>query len=170
MAMVLRHRAEEYGLRPDAEGFVPLDDFLEAVHRQRGWEWVCAEHIEEVIANQQKRRYEIVDGDLRAIYGHSIETAITYQQVVPPDLLLHGTARRFLEAIRRDGLRPMSRQYVHLTDDPFLAELTGKRRDAKPMIVRIDAAQAHRNGIVFYQADNGIFLTKGVPPAYLVLE
>jgi putative RNA 2'-phosphotransferase len=170
MALLLRHRAGDYGLALDPEGFVPLENLLAAINGQRGWVWVRAEQIEEVIALQTKRRYEIVEGDIRAIYGHSLEAAVVYPQVEPPDLLLHGTARRFVEAIRREGLRPMKRQYVHMTDDPALAELTGRRRDPQPTILRIDAVRAHVAGIVFLQADGGVFLAKAVPPEYIVLE
>lgn len=168
LALLLRHRAADHGLALDPEGFVPLDDVLAAIARRRGWSWVRAEHIGEVIARQEKRRYEIVDGDIRAIYGHSVATAISYPAVVPPEALLHGTARRFVETIMSEGLRPMSRQYVHLTDDPALARLTGRRRDPDPAILRIDAARAHSAGIVFYQADNGVFLAKAVPPEYIL--
>ena len=168
LALLLRHRAAEHGLVLDPEGFVPLDDVLAAITRQRAWDWVRAEHVAEVIARQEKRRYEIVDGDIRAIYGHSVDTAITYPPVDPPDRLLHGTARRFVETILCEGLRPMSLQYVHLTDDPALARLTGRRRDPDPIILRIDAAQAHAAGVVFYQADTGVFLARAVPPEYIL--
>src|SRR5690349_3355387 len=83
MARLLRRRAGEHGLVLDAEGLVPLEDLVAAINRERGWGWVQAAQIEEVIARQEKRRYEIVDGDIRAIYGHSLATAISYPDVVP---------------------------------------------------------------------------------------
>jgi putative RNA 2'-phosphotransferase len=168
LALVLRHRAGDYGLALDPEGFVPLDQLLATLNGQRGWAWVRAEHIDEVIATQAKRRYEIVDGDIRAIYGHTLDAAISYPQVAPPPMLLHGTARRFVESIRREGLHPMRRQYVHMTDDPALAQLTGRRRDPQPAIVRVDAARAHAEGVAFFQADNGVFLAREVAPEYIV--
>ena len=167
LALLLRHRAEDYGLALDPEGFTPLDQLLAAISAQRGWAWVRAEHVEEVIATHTKRRYEIVDGDIRAIYGHTLDAAIRYPQVLPPDVLLHGTARRFVESIRRAGLRPMRRQYVHLTDDPALALLTGRRRDPQPVILRIDAGRAHAEGVAFFQADNGVFLSKAIPVQFI---
>ncbi len=169
LALLLRHQADAHGLSLDPEGFVPLDELLAAINRQSKWDWVRAEHVEQVIAQQEKRRYEIVDGDIRAIYGHSLATAISYPAVEPPDVLLHGTARRFVDTILREGLRPMNRQYVHLTDDPALAQLTGRRRDAKPAILRIEARRAHVAGIAFFQADNGVFLAKQVPAEYIAL-
>jgi putative RNA 2'-phosphotransferase len=167
LALLLRHRAGEHGLALDPEGFAPLDDVLAAINRRRGWSWVRAEHVAKVIARQEKRRYEIVDGDIRAIYGHSLATAISYPVITPPDALLHGTARRFVEVILREGLRPMSRQYVHLTDDPALARLTGRRRDPDPAILLIDATRANTAGVTFFRADNGVFLAKAVPPEYI---
>lgn len=169
IALVLRHRAAEFGLALDPEGFVPVDELLGAMHRERGWSWVGREHLEEIIATQHKRRYEIVGDDIRAIYGHTLETAISYPQVTPPATLFHGTARRFLAAILRDGLKPMQRQYVHLTDDPQLAALTGKRRDPQPAILHVAAFRAHAEGVAFFRADNGVFLARAVPPAYLLL-
>jgi putative RNA 2'-phosphotransferase len=169
LALLLRHRAVEHGLALDPEGFVPLDQLLAAISRKGGWGWVRAEHVEDVIAQQEKRRYEIVDGDIRAIYGHSLATAISYPVVAPPDVLLHGTARRFVDAILREGLRPMNRQYVHLTDDPALAQLTGRRRDPQPAIIRIDAARAHAGGVAFFRADNGVFLARAVPAEYIAV-
>ena len=41
---------------------------------------------------------------------------------MPPDVLYHGTARRFLESINENGLLPQSRQYVHLSQDNETAE------------------------------------------------
>jgi putative RNA 2'-phosphotransferase len=169
LALLLRHRAGEHGLTLDPEGFVPLDQVLAAINHKGGWDWVRAEHVEEVIARQEKRRYEIVDGDIRAVYGHTLATAISYPAVAPPDVLLHGTARRFVDAIRREGLRPMRRQYVHLTDDPALAQLTGRRRDLQPAILRIDAARAYAEGVVFFRADNGVFLAEAVPAEYIAV-
>lgn len=170
LALLLRHKGPEHGLILDPEGFVPIDDLLAALHRVKGWEWVGVEHLDEIIATQQKRRYERVEDDIRAVYGHSVEAAVTYPAVAPLDMLFHGTARRFVDTILREGLRPMSRQYVHLTDDPALAHLTGRRRDSQPTILSIDAVRAHADGVVFFQADNGVLLAHEIPAQYLALR
>lgn len=167
LALVLRHHPHDYGLALDPEGFVPLDALLAAINRTPGWGWVRAADVEEVIARQEKRRYEIVHADIRAIYGHSLAAEVCYPQVMPPDVLFHGTARRFVDAILREGLRPMARQYVHMTDDPALARITGMRRDQQPVILRIDATGAHAANVVFFQADHGVFLARHIPPEFI---
>ncbi|MHC5228101.1 RNA 2'-phosphotransferase [Enterococcus sp. LJL99] len=49
-------------------------------------------------------------------------------QSVPPKILYHGTANKFLKSIKKEGLIPMSRQYVHLSEDLETATLIGNRK------------------------------------------
>ena len=42
---------------------------------------------------------------------------IAKEKKVPPEILYHGTARRFFNSIQEKGLLPKGRQYVHLSID-----------------------------------------------------
>ncbi len=75
---------------------------------------------------------------------------IKKEKVRPPQILFHGTARRFLVEIKKTGLLPMSRQYVHLSVDIDTAMRVGKRQDSNPIILRVDAIAAWNDGITFY--------------------
>jgi putative RNA 2'-phosphotransferase len=86
---------------------------------------------------------------------------------VPPPILYHGTSQRALAAIRREGLRPMGRQYVHLSPDPETATLVGARHDEQPVILTVRAAEAHAAGVVFHQADEAVYLAKHVPAEFI---
>lgn len=86
-----------------------------------------------------------------------------YVASAPPDELFHGTHPRAVEAILRDGLRAMSRQYVHLSPDVETATTVGARR-GRPVILRVAAGELHRGGHAFYRAENGVWLTAFVPP------
>ena len=39
--------------------------------------------------------------------------------------------------------------------------------DGFPVVLRVDAARMHADGIVFYHSDNGVWLTGAVAPRYL---
>jgi putative RNA 2'-phosphotransferase len=65
------------------------------------------------------------------------------------------------------GLKPIGRQYVHLATTKELALRIGKRRDPEPVLVEIHALRAHQDGILFYQANELIFLVDSLPPQYL---
>jgi len=51
-----------------------------------------------MIEKSDKKRYEISNGKIRALYGHSIPQRIIKEQKCPPEVLYHGTARRFVKS------------------------------------------------------------------------
>ena len=84
----------------------------------------------------------------------------------PPNILYHGTATRFMDSIRSEGLRPQARQQVHLSADEATAKRVGQRH-GKPVIFKVEALRMHVNGFKFFLADNGVWLTDQVPPEFL---
>ena len=118
ISYALRHAPWEYELELDEEGFVPIEQLLQSLNllNEYGRD-VTKEDLEYIIAHSDKKRHEIVDDKIRALYGHSLPTKIEKTPGIPPDVLYHGTANRFLDSIMKDGLHPMKRQYVHLSVD-----------------------------------------------------
>ncbi|RLA83318.1 MAG: RNA 2'-phosphotransferase [Deltaproteobacteria bacterium] len=167
MAYILRHRPDEFGLVPDEEGFVSLKDLQQAISEEEEWRFVKRSDIIEVVITDSKKRFEIRDDRIRATYGHSFSQRITYEQIVPPKILYHGTRRRSYPAILQKGLLPMGRQYVHLTPSRELAERIGRRRDPKPLILEVHAERAHQHGVRFFQAAPLIFLAEHIPPSFV---
>jgi putative RNA 2'-phosphotransferase len=167
LSLMLRHSPSKFGLVLDSEGFVPLESVLGALH-QRGHGYVTLAHLEEVMATSDKRRFEVQDGCVRAVYGHSIEQRIEYTPAKPPPVLYHGTTEQAVESILSGGLKPMSRQYVHLASDVSLAAVVGHRRQRTPVILEIDARRAHEDGILFYRVDQDIWLVESLPAEYII--
>jgi len=167
MSKALRHAPERVGLVLDAEGFVLVDDLARALSTPE--RTVTREDFERVMATSNKQRYQIEGNKIRAVYGHTVEEKISYEPVTPPDVLYHGTPRANIDAIRRDGLLPMGRQYAHLSADLATARRVGQRRDASPAIFVVDAAHAAASGVAFYYANDTTWLADAVPSAYLRL-
>jgi putative RNA 2'-phosphotransferase len=88
-----------------------------------------------------------------------------YPAVAPPAQLFHGTATRFLDAIRAEGLKPGRRHHVHLSADHATAVNVGSRH-GKPVVLVVDAGAMHATGHAFHQAENGVWLTAAVPPVF----
>lgn len=84
----------------------------------------------------------------------------------PPEVLYHGTATQALASIRREGLTRRSRRHVHLSADADTARRVGSRHGT-PQVLRVRAAAMAAAGLAFYRADNGVWLTDAVPPAYI---
>lgn len=163
----LRHVPWEYELEMDEEGWVPIEQLLDALHRSEKWGNVCETDLNEMIEKSEKKRHELKCGKIRAVYGHSIPMRILKEEKMPPDVLYHGTARRFLESINENGLLPQSRQYVHLSQDIDTAEAVGMRHDDKPCILIIDAKTAWNDGIKFYFGNEKVWLADKIPGRYI---
>lgn len=169
MAFLLRHRPDAQGLVLDAEGFTPLVDLVAAIQKEKPE--TTEEDIRAVVhtIDAQKQRYSIVDDEIRANYGHSHSEKIRYKAAEPPALLLHGTAEAHVPTILADGLKPMKRQYVHLTTDRVLALSVGSRH-GKPRILCVDARSAWSDGVAFYPGNQTFWLADFVPAKYVSME
>ncbi|MFS8102833.1 RNA 2'-phosphotransferase [Lentzea alba] len=159
MSKALRHSPERVGLTLDPAGWVPVTALLDALG-------VSEAELREVVSRNDKQRFTI-DGDrIRANQGHSIEVDLGLPVAVPPGPLFHGTVAAYLDAIMRDGLRPMSRHDVHLSPDRETARRVGARR-GRPLILTVDALAMHADGHEFRLSANGVWLTQHVPAQYL---
>lgn len=169
LALLLRHQPARFALPLDAEGYADLDAVLHILKGLPNFRWATRADIDALLALPGRKRFEIVGGRIRALYGH---TAIrpTYTPTTPPDVLYHGTAPENLDAIRREGLRPMQRQYVHLATTPEMARAIALRHTDEPVILRIDAASAHAAGMVFYHPEENIYLCEAVLAELIVFS
>ncbi|MBD3161819.1 MAG: RNA--NAD 2'-phosphotransferase [Candidatus Eisenbacteria bacterium] len=175
LAMVLRHRPESAGITLDEEGWVSVERLVEALRRSWRKGPVNEAIIRRIVDLDAKGRYEIATAGgpprIRAAYGHSVPLHPTYPRAMPPALLYHGTARRFLGRILATGLHPRGRRFVHLSVETETAREVGLRRDPTPVILVVDAATMVRDGHLFYLAAQGLYLTPAVPASRLrILE
>ena len=162
----LRHQPERLGLELAPGGWVPVRDLLAACARHRFP--ITRAELEEVLARNDKQRFSFDPTKelIRANQGHSVEVDLQLEPVEPPDVLYHGTGERSAEAVRREGLRRMSRHHVHLSGDVETARRVGARH-GRPVVFAVDAAGMRRAGHTFYRSANGVWLVECVPPAYL---
>ncbi|GAA1264778.1 RNA 2'-phosphotransferase [Sphaerisporangium rubeum] len=160
----LRHDPGRIGVTLDGAGWVDVDTFLDAA-RTHGFPITSAELQQVVVAND-KQRFTLEAGRIRANQGHSVEVHLDLPAVAPPPVLYHGTVSRNLGAIRTDGLRRMNRHHVHLSPDRETAVRVGSRRGA-PVVLVVDAAAMHAAGHEFMVSANGVWLVEHVPREFL---
>ncbi len=168
LALVLRHKPETAGVTLDSAGFVDIDALARGLAQQPGWSSVTPEAIR-TLAEYDPRRYEIVGDRIRARYGHSVPIDAPGRPVTPPEWLYHGTSPDALEAIREHGLHPADRQFVHLSATRQDALAVGQRHSPDAVVVTVLARRASDDGVIFYQASPGIYLTRALSPQFLSL-
>lgn len=168
ISLVLKHKPGSFGLIRDKEGWVDVNQLLFQI-RKRNPSFMLAQisDIEKILETSEKKRFELKKGKIRAYYGHSSSQSVEKQREVPPDVLYQGTTPEALESIFREGLKPMTRQFVHMSGELKTAKITALRRTKTPVYIEIDAKKAHEDGIHFFLGNQDVWLAKSIPPEYL---
>jgi putative RNA 2'-phosphotransferase len=167
LSLALRHQPEVLGIELDAAGWTPVDALLEALKR-RDPAWTIA-RLREIVAESDKKRFAFDEtgARIRASQGHSVEVDLGYEPRIPPALLYHGTAVRFLPSIKSQGLLKGDRHHVHLSAEEATARQVGARRGA-PVVLVVQAGEMHGSGHAFFLSANGVWLTEHVPAVHIV--
>lgn len=170
LALVLRHRADRFGVDLDEDGYADLE-VIRSLIKKTFKTVYSEEHLQKVIESSRdgRKRFEVKDNRIRARYGHS-QLRIDYPPIEPPELLYHGTHKSALPAIRANGLQSMSRKYVHLSSTPNRAAEVGFRRSRQPIILTILAKKAFEAGHTFHQAEEAHYLCRYVPVDFIEIE
>lgn len=145
LTAALRHKPEQFGLTLDPDGSVAMTDLLSSpkFKQLRGQspdsclmvlDQDFLAKVRSMVSAQQKQRLQIFqrpDGTeaIRANYGHNARltnikvTTTPGQDPKVPEFLLHGTSSHAFNAIIREGLKPMGRQYVHAAEYEFMDQV-----------------------------------------------
>jgi len=166
LSLILRHEPERVGLKLGDAGWVGVDELLQAVN-SHGVS-LTLDELKHIVATSDKKRFAFSEDGLRirASQGHSVEVDLEYPPQTPPELLYHGTATRFLDDIRQNGLKKMQRHDVHLSAETKVTLQVGGRH-GKPVLLTIRAGDMHRAGFVFRCSANGVWLVDHVPPQFI---
>ncbi|KAM3444967.1 hypothetical protein NHJ13734_000836 [Beauveria thailandica] len=186
LSRLLRHQAENAGIKLDGEGYAPLDKVLQ---------WgplaslgVTLADVQAVVATNEKQRFSLKpaatraasssptvpstdnpsDYLIRANQGHSIKlesssllVPITADAV--PARVIHGTYYAFWEPIvAAGGLSVMGRNHIHCAAGTPEEDgtVSGMRRDAQ-LLIEIDVARSMAAGVRWWRSDNAVILTEG---------
>lgn len=162
MSYLLRHNPEN--LEMDRHGFVGLDGLLEKI-RERFQ--VDKNFILEMVEKSDRKRFEIVEDKIRALYGHTIPVRLELEEDKVVMVLYHGTTPKAATKILKVGLKPIKRRWVHLSPTIEIAVRVGLRRTNKPVVLEIDAEAARKNGAKFYKATDAVYLCSYIQPEYI---
>lgn len=171
MSLLLRHEPTKENLAVDKEGYVYVNQLIKALKITRS-------ELEHIVESNNKSRFAFSKNGIkiRAVQGHSFDVDLNLKELESSDIplfLFHGTSPDATSKIKEEGLKPMSRQHVHLTDDYEIAMETGKRKTqnkSKVDIIIIAGQLLFDSGIPIYISDNGHYLVEHVPSEFISVE
>ena len=167
LSLILRHRPEVLGITLDEYGWASTQEIIDKM--QEKGRPASLEMIQEVVRDNDKQRFKLSEDNsrIRANQGHSIKIDLNLTPLPPPPVLYHGTAVKNRTAILKEGIQKRNRQHVHLSADRATAQKVGQRH-GKPIIFVVNTYKMYQEGILFYQSDNGVWLTDYVAPIFLM--
>lgn len=160
LSFLLRHCQNPLYIQLDG-GWASVDEITHVLT-------ISKMELTRVVVNDEKQRYSFDKSKtkIRANQGHSIPGVnLPFATPVPPEFLYHGTATRFLDSIIKNGLKPMNRQWVHISKDYDTAIQVGSRHGI-PVVLKIYARKYVVDGNILYHSDNGVWLSNTIPPEY----
>ena len=165
IALILRHKPETIDIKLDEHGWARVDELIKGVSKTRP---LTMEILEKIVEIDDKQRFAFNEDKtlIRANQGHSILVDVELKEAVPPKILYHGTAEKYVALIDQSGLIPKARLYVHLSETSETAIKVGARH-GKPVVYTVDTERMTADGFKFYLSVNGLWLTKSVPLEYL---
>lgn len=159
IAYLLRHGLQEVG----EDGFVDISILENRSLMKRA-------HIEDIVRNDPKGRYEICGEKIRAVQGHSLpqvetEAVATLITSWDGEIPMHRTMQKNLDSIKISGLHPMARRHVHFAVDEALL------RKGCNCTLKFDLNSWIQNGHKAYMAKNGVILVEEIVPwSYLAVD
>jgi putative RNA 2'-phosphotransferase len=173
LSYLLRHKPENANLSIDSQGYVPVDELVLNAK-------FTINELKQIVAEDSKQRYSFANGFtlIRANQGHTTsKVKMQFNIAFPPLVLYHGTSYKSYNDIMKEGLIPMSRHHVHLSESLDVAKQVATRRFKRPssnlpsyIILKIDSGQMRADGLKFYKSDNDVWLVDHVPPQYISIH
>jgi putative RNA 2'-phosphotransferase len=152
---------DEFGLVPDKEGYVKIKDLLKAVHEEDGWRSFRQANINEIMVSLPDPLFEISENRVRAKDGQQIPKRVSPENL--PKQLFTCIRPKALYAILEKGILPMGRRHVILSSEKNMAKRIGGRIDASPALLTVNVENAIKQGTLFLQAGENLFLARSIP-------
>lgn len=168
ISKLLRHDPED--LKISKDGYVKVTELCKKLN-------ITKEELDIIVENNDKKRFEYKGHKeyIKARQGHSNDELEIELEELPVDYnfgkLYHGTCKKFNKSIISDGLKKMSRQYVHWTQDIKLADkrakTIAKQNKSQEILYILDTKKWLNDDNKIYKSGNDVFLTDNVDFKYL---
>lgn len=166
LSYLLRHGAEKEKLPIDSQGWVPITAILQN-NRLKSLK-ATQQDIEMIVTSNDKQRFKLKKTENEKVFicanqGHTLShitpdlTPLTLETM--PSNVYHGTYVNRLESIKKEGLKRMTRNHIHMTSDAEWSVL-GIRKNCS-VLIYIDTTKCLNDGLEFWRSENGVILCKG---------
>lgn len=157
---ILGKRPDEFGLIPDHEGYVKLNELSRAMGEEKDYRYIRESHIKEILLSSEKSLFETSDDRIRAFDRSGIEA---FENVIPK-ILYYGVKRKAYAHILEKGIHPNhGDSHIVLSSEYEMAERIGKRRSNDPVIITVPVTTAIKEGVDINRKGETLYLSRHIP-------
>ncbi len=160
-ATILGHCPYEFGLVPDADGFVKIKEFIQSIIETDGWRHISIRHVNDMMLMLTDPPVEVDHNRIRAKDRDHLPPCGPCEN--PPKLLYISIKQKSYPAVVTDGIHPTFHARVICSEDPAIAERIGKRRDPHPVLLTVHTGLMKNQGLIIYQSGEGIYQADNIP-------
>jgi putative RNA 2'-phosphotransferase len=135
--------------------------------RQNYARWLRKQHIAALVETDEKGRYQIDGGMIRATYAHSVNVNLDDLPEAQVDTLYFPVSEEELDLVLESGLRPSDRNMIHLSATAEKAYSAGRVHIADPLLLQIDVKKASDAGNFIFRAGKSVYVTEAVEAEHL---
>jgi len=161
LAYMLGRKPDEFGLVPDADGFVKLKEFMLAIREEEGWRHVRQPILNGLMATMPDSPVEITENRIRATNRDKLPKIRHATDL--PKLLYTAVTQKSHPVVLEKGILPTRHDYVILAAEKSMAFRIGKRRDLSPILLTVNVFHTEQKGIFFKQAGEKLYLAGMIP-------
>lgn len=149
LTYILERRPDEFGLVPDADGFVGLKTLLKALNEEAGWRHVRRHQIEQLVVGHARARFEIAEHRIRCRQREHLPQKTISRD--PPGLLYGCIRQRAYPKVHDQGVHPAGTAGFTLAVDKAMALRMGRRSDNHPVLLTVHTGLAQEQGSRFFR-------------------
>jgi putative RNA 2'-phosphotransferase len=162
LAYILGRGPEEFGLLPDANGYVKIKDLLKAICEEEGWRHVRRSHLDEVVLVISNPPIEMEGLFVRATNREHLSAYRVSEK--PPSRLFVCVRKKAYPVVLEKGVSSGVHPFVVLSDNPAMAERLGRRFAPSPVLLTVLVPKMQAHGIQFLTAGGSLYLVERMPP------
>lgn len=161
LSYILERNPYEFGLIPDTDGYIKVKDLIKAIVEEEGWGHIKKSSLDELIYSYPDAPIEISDNRVRAKDRSNYQKPVFAEKL--PKELYTAIRNKAHFHVTKKGIDPGDTDYIILSSESDVATKIGKRKDRKPVLLKINTALAEDEGVFFFSAGETIYLAKYIP-------
>ena len=162
LVYILGRQPDEFGLIPDEDGYVSINNLMKALREEPGWRHVRVNQVREAVYSSGSPTVEIEKNLIRAVNRSRL-----FSPDIPitlPKLLYHPVRRRAYPVLLEKGIpAAASPNQITLTDSIAMAQRLGRRIDPSPVILTVNTGMATEQGATIRRFGRALFLSDCLP-------